>query len=561
MPKKKTQFEIISEFIQHHGDFYNYSLVKYVNNNTKVIVICPKHGEFLISPNHHKNGVGCRKCYDTNQRIDKAEFIRRCIIQWGDIYDYSLFEELPPSGQMIKIICKQHKTVFYQEPRTHYRGHTGCKKCISLKLTGNQNTKGKYKTQERLNEDFVIRAKAIHNDNYDYSSFIYKGTTVKGKIICSKHGEFFQSPGNHLKGTKCPKCSIENLSSGSFKEKCLEKGINYHRALKRRQAGLSDTKIFSDGYIRNKREINKIVVFDIEFPNLEEAVRFLKPPASPKTIKRWLNQGMTPEEAFERIPNPGYADGIIYLITNKLNHKRYVGLTIQTIDRRWKYHQEQARANHIKSEDSLHTAIREFGAGNFLIEQIDSGTSKKDLEQKEKEWIKKLNSLVPMGYNISTGGISGGSNSKPIVIDTIRFKSIKEAAEYVSRTRDISYEAAKGRIRFGKIDVKTPSKSGHSYVKSKLYKTWSNIVHIKTNPKSKGYIQNVLLYSKWMDFEGFKEDIEEPEEKGMVFKRIDQSEGYFPDNCKWMTKSEASKLNAYHMKLKGFLVDRSRKNN
>ncbi len=559
MPKKKTKSEVIKEFIEHHGNFYNYNLVEYVNTNTKVIVICPKHGEFQITPNHHKNGVGCRKCYDNNQKINKVEFIKRSKILWGDLYDYSLFEELPPAGQMIKIICKRHKIVFSQEPRSHYRGHTGCIKCISLKLTGNEKTKGQYKTQNELNEDFIIRARTIHGDIYDYSKFIYQSTTTNGKIVCSKHGEFLQSPSNHLKGTKCPKCSIENLSTGSFKEKCLEKGINYHRALKRLQAGLSDEKIFSDGYIRNKREINKIVVFDEEFPNIEEAVRVLNSPATPTTIKRWLNQGMTPEEAFERIPNPGYADGIIYLITNKINNKLYIGLTIQTIDRRWKYHQEQARANHIKSEESLHAAIREFGAEKFTIEQVDSGTTKKDLEKKEREWIKKMNSLVPIGYNISTGGISGGSNSKPTIIDKVKFKSVKEAAEYISKTRNISYEAAKGRIRFGRIDVKTPSKPGESHVKSKLYKTWSSIVHTRTNPKSKDYNQNILLYSKWKDFEGFKEDLREPENKDMVFKRIDQSVGFFPDNCKWMTKSDASKLNAEIMKQKGTLIGRKKK--
>jgi hypothetical protein len=559
MPKAKTKSEVMEEFIHHHGNYYNYSMVEYVNTNTKVIVICPKHGEFLITPNHHKNGVGCRKCYDNNQKINKEEFIKRSQYQWGDIYDYSLFEELPPAGQMIKIICKRHKAVFSQEPRSHYRGHTGCKKCISLKLSGNEKTKGKYKTQNELNEDFIIRARAIHGDIYNYDNFIYKSTTTNGKIVCSKYGEFLQSPSNHLNGTKCPKCSIENLSSGTFKQMCLEKGVNYHRALKRQQAGLSDEKIFSDGYIRNLREINKIVVFDEEFPNIEEAVRVLKSPATPKTIKRWLNQGMTPEEAFERIPNPGYADGIIYLITNKTNEKRYIGLTIQTIDRRWKYHQEQAKANHIKSDESLHAAIREFRAENFKIEQVDSGTTKKDLEKKEREWIKKTNTLVPIGYNISIGGNSGGSNSKPIVIDKIRFKNVKEASEYISKTRDISYEAAKARIRSRRIDVKTPSKPGESYVKSKLYKTWSSIVHIRTNPKSKGYIQNLLLYSKWKDFEGFKEDVKEPEDKNMVFKRIDQSGGYFPDNCKWMTKSDASKLNAEIMTQNGTLIGRKQK--
>ena len=41
---------------------YNYSKVKYVNANTEVIIICPKHGEFKQTPNNHLNCQGCPKC-------------------------------------------------------------------------------------------------------------------------------------------------------------------------------------------------------------------------------------------------------------------------------------------------------------------------------------------------------------------------------------------------------------------------------------------------------------------------------------------------------------------
>ena len=41
---------------------YDYSKVEYVNNKTKVIIICQKHGEFLISPDNFLQGKGCPKC-------------------------------------------------------------------------------------------------------------------------------------------------------------------------------------------------------------------------------------------------------------------------------------------------------------------------------------------------------------------------------------------------------------------------------------------------------------------------------------------------------------------
>ena len=47
----------------------------------------------------------------------------------------------------------------------------------------------------------------MHKDRYDYSLVIYKGGHKKIKIICKEHGEFQQTPVNHLKPNNCPKCS------------------------------------------------------------------------------------------------------------------------------------------------------------------------------------------------------------------------------------------------------------------------------------------------------------------------------------------------------------------
>ena len=48
-----------------HGDKYDYSQVDYVNNKTRVTIICPKHGPFQITPDKHTNrGQGCPVCGD-----------------------------------------------------------------------------------------------------------------------------------------------------------------------------------------------------------------------------------------------------------------------------------------------------------------------------------------------------------------------------------------------------------------------------------------------------------------------------------------------------------------
>lgn len=414
-------------------------------------------------------------------------------------------------------------------------------------------------SNKKTQNEIINRFQLINGNEYDYSKFVYKNVATKGKIICSIHGEFWQSPSNHLRGRKCPKCSIERKKKGTFKEKCKEKGIDYHRALKRRQAGLSEDKIFAEGYIRNERKTNEIIIHGKKYPNIEEARRILNSPASSRTIIRWIKEGLPLEEAFMRIANPGYAKGKIYLITNTENDKKYIGLTIQTLKRRWKYHIEQANRNHIKSEESLHYAIREFGKDVFHIQEIDFGTTKKDLENKERKWINKLNTLIPNGYNISKGGVSGGSNKKPTTIKGIDFESLKSATKYLAKTKNISYEAAKKRIAVGRIDVKTPSKAGESIVKTKAYKAWSRIIHGVINPNSKEFIPNITVYKKWYDSTEFLNDVGEPKQKNMAFTRLDKEKGFYPDNCAWLTKSESSKINATHMKKTGRLTGNKKK--
>lgn len=348
-------------------------------------------------------------------------------------------------------------------------------------------------------------------------------------------------------------------SHESFKDKCWRLGVDYYRSLKRRQAGHPDETIFAEGYIRHTRDGNAVTVHGVIYPNFEEARRALDAPAATHTIRRWIAKGMAPEEAFTRIPNPGYANGIIYLITHRVSQKQYVGLTVQTLERRWQYHKEHAQAGKIQGMHSLHAAIREHGAEAFDVCQIDAGTTKQDLEQKERWWIAHYKTLIPHGYNISSGGVSGGSNKKSIVVDGIRFASIGQAEAYVAETRHINFEAASLRLRKNRLDVKTPAKPGQSVVKTKLYRVWSQIIHITTNPKAKDYIPGVAVHEPWRDFETFAQDVGQPASRAMVFVRLDKSRGFFPANCSWVTKSEAGRMTALHMKQQGLFIRKAKR--
>jgi hypothetical protein len=76
--KKMNTEEFILKSKLIHGDKYDYSLVEYLNNRTKVKIICKKHGEFLQKPNNHLNGQNCMKCVNSNVKLEtKDEIIMR----------------------------------------------------------------------------------------------------------------------------------------------------------------------------------------------------------------------------------------------------------------------------------------------------------------------------------------------------------------------------------------------------------------------------------------------------------------------------------------------------
>lgn len=63
MSKRLTQEEFIMKAIEKHGNEYDYSKVNYINGDSKIIIICPKHGEFLQRARAHVNdGQGCPEC-------------------------------------------------------------------------------------------------------------------------------------------------------------------------------------------------------------------------------------------------------------------------------------------------------------------------------------------------------------------------------------------------------------------------------------------------------------------------------------------------------------------
>ena len=185
---KKTTNEFINKSKTIHGERYDYSKVEYVNNHTKVIISCEIHGDFSQRPKDHWKGNACPKCCSCCKKTTN-EFINDAMKIHGEKYDYSKVQYKNIDTKVV-IICKVHGE-FLQTPSIHCLG-SGCSKCKNVY---------KYNTNE-----WIEKAESKHGDKYDYSMVQFTKAKDKVIIVCKTHGQFLQTPNNHLSGYGCPKC-------------------------------------------------------------------------------------------------------------------------------------------------------------------------------------------------------------------------------------------------------------------------------------------------------------------------------------------------------------------
>lgn len=198
--KKLTKEDVLARCKQIYGDKYDYSKINYINYDTKIVVICSKHGEFEIRPDHFFSGCGCPKCGHEKGgakiSLTKDEFVDSAKKTHGNKYDYSKVNYINAKTKVC-IICPEHGE-FWQTPDAHVRG-ANCPKC---------NTVRNYKYSIK---EFVEKSKKIHGDKYDYSKTEYVNYKTPLCIICPEHGEFWQKPREHFKGCGCPSCDESKL--------------------------------------------------------------------------------------------------------------------------------------------------------------------------------------------------------------------------------------------------------------------------------------------------------------------------------------------------------------
>lgn len=132
-------------------------------------------------------------------KVTTEIIIQRFIDKRGDEYDYSnvIYKNMHTP---VAIKCKIHG-IFYQTPHNHLKG-AGCPECAKKRVAD---------SNRMSREEFIRRAREKHGDKYDYSKVVYVNNRTKVCIICPIHGEFWQTPFEHLRGG-CKQCAVEYIA-------------------------------------------------------------------------------------------------------------------------------------------------------------------------------------------------------------------------------------------------------------------------------------------------------------------------------------------------------------
>lgn len=96
---------------------------------------------------------------------------------------------------------------------------------------------------------------------------------------------------------------------------------------------------------------------------------------------------------------------IVYLVTNKVTGKQYVGQTVRKAKERWWQHLYWGTCENPKNRFGyLHKAIQKYKPEAFIVETLHECKSKEEMDFVETFYIVLLNTKAPAGYNLTDGG-------------------------------------------------------------------------------------------------------------------------------------------------------------
>jgi hypothetical protein len=220
----KTTSQFITEAIDKHGDFYDYSEVSYINNVTNVKIICKIHGYFLKIPVDHLSGGGCSKCHKDKLRLlyksNTDEFISKAQAKHSFKYTYDKANYGKNAHEKVIITCPIHGD-FEQSPAHHLFGR-GCFKCSK------SISKPEIKWLDYLGIDEKFRQKKIKINN---RSFKLDAFDKEKNIIYEFYGDFWHGNLNRYSPDSincCCKKSFQELNDNTKEREKILLDNGYH---------------------------------------------------------------------------------------------------------------------------------------------------------------------------------------------------------------------------------------------------------------------------------------------------------------------------------------------
>lgn len=213
---KSNTIEFIKKSVLIHGDKYDYSLVNYINDRSKIDIICKEHGIFEQVANYHLTGSGCVKC-KLGGKSSTKEFIESASNIHDYKYDYRLVEYINRYTK-VNIMCEYHG-LFTQRPANHLKGE-GCPKC--------RLSKGEIRICKLLtNRNINYETQYVFNDCKDKIALPFDFYIPKYNLCIEFDGEQHFRPIEYFGGQK----SFENQKRRDYIKDmyCLDNKITLLR--------------------------------------------------------------------------------------------------------------------------------------------------------------------------------------------------------------------------------------------------------------------------------------------------------------------------------------------
>lgn len=169
--------------------------------------------------------------------------------------------------------------------------------------------------------------------------------------------------------------------------------------------------------------------------------------------------------------------GYIYMISNDINDKKYIGQTKTSIAERWQKHLDNAK--NCPNKQVITQAIHKYGKEHFQVEEL-AKVNCEDLDDMEIYYIRKYDSFQN-GYNMTVGGNNSSAPISEDIVSKVIELALNDRTNYtiISDTTRVNSKTVKKILNRHDIKIKNPisrSKGNIDNLRSHWGKHTDNLV-------------------------------------------------------------------------------------